>query len=520
MKKTLGWLCLASSIVACGEPVEGPRGAQGPTGPAGPQGPMGSMGLPGGSGTGSTDVSISAITPSMVPGARTATLVVSGFGTHFKAGTTTVAFNDMNIKVTKVDVASATYLRVTVDVTALATMGNKDLTVTTPGAGMGGAEEKLTVQGGVVVTPTLMAELPLGQNMPASVPQGGLATVRFRNLDYRDNLFDPMNTRSLLGLSSVVGLVAPASANAVVDPTTFGGLVLVDALPPAGGLQVGLTSQTPLGQSLNFISDPMDTKTPQVTARTPTALNDKSDSTNQSIPAPSSTTLYKFSTPADNYIVLTRLHGMPLGSALRFGAVPPPRVIGQMAPATGRFAEGMPFDTSRSIDMMGLLVAHNFLTYVPKGGDLYFAVYTDNLTGSANHSYTILPKRVVGAAISVKEPTTPDTPANPLLKNLAVDKAFYATDGMIEDASDADYITLKPATNGTLYFAATTNTGGSLSVQLLDMNCTAPVGVNGMRMANGAAGQEETVSSAITYCLKVAGQAKTPYTLILTQDIP
>ncbi len=61
MKKTLGWL-LASSIVACGEPVEGPRGAQGPTGPAGPQGQMGAMGLPGSSGVGTSDVSISAIT--------------------------------------------------------------------------------------------------------------------------------------------------------------------------------------------------------------------------------------------------------------------------------------------------------------------------------------------------------------------------------------------------------------------------------------------------------------------------
>lgn len=517
MKKTLGWL-LASSILACGEPVEGPRGAQGPTGPAGPQGPMGSMGTQGPSGIGAGDVSISAITPSSVPGARPATLVISGFGTHFKAGTTTVTFSDTNIKVTKVDVSSATYLRVGIDVTSLAPIGAKDLTVTTPGAGMAGADEKLVVQGGVLVAPTLMAELPMGQNMPASVPQGGLTTVRFRNLDYRDNLFDPMNTRGLLGVSSVVGLVAPAMANAVVDPTTFGGLVLVDALPAVGGLQVGLNSPTPLGQPLSYISDPADAKAPQVTARMPLGLNDKSDSTNQSIAGPSQTALYKFSTPADNYVVLTRLH--TLGPALRFGAVSPPRVIGQTAPTNGRFAEGMPFDTSRSIDSMGLLVAHNFLTYVPKGGDVYFAVYTDNLTGGTNHSYSILPKRTVGAAISVKEPTTPDTPGNPLLKNLTIDKAYYATDGMIEDAADADYITFKPATMGTVYFAATTTSGGQLSVQLLDMTCSTMAGVNGIRTANGAASQEETVTPAVTYCLKVSGQAKTPYTLIVTQDIP
>ena len=514
MKKTLGWL-LASSIVACGEPVEGPPGKQGP---AGPQGAMGAMGQPGTSTTSTINASISVISPSMVASGRAATLTISGVASNFKPGVTTVSFTDTNIKATKVEVANATYLRVTLDVSTQTTLGNKDLSVVTPGGGAGGAEERLTVQGGLVVTPTLLAELPAGQNMPATVTQGGLATVRFRNLDYRDNLFDPMNTRGLLGVSSVVGLVAPATANAQIDPTTFAGLVLVDALAPVGGLQAGVTSLSPIGQPLNYVSDPADAKAPQVTAGTLVTLNDKSDSTNQTISGPSKTVLYKFTTPADNYIVLTRLH--TLGPSLRFGAVPPPRVIGQTAPTSGRFAEGMPFDSSRSIDMMGTLVAHNFLSLAPKSGDVYFAVYTDNLTGSANHSYTILPKRVVGTAVSVKEPTTPDTPANPLLKNLAVDKALYATDGMIEDAVDADYITVKPATKGTLYFAATTNSGNQLSVQLLDMNCTAPVGVNGMRIANGAAAQEETVDNAVTYCIKVAGQAKTPYTLILTQDIP
>jgi len=28
------------------------------------------------------------------------------------------------------------------------------------------------------------------------------------------------------------------------------------------------------------------------------------------------------------------------------------------------------------------------------------------------------------------------------------------------------------------------------------------------------------VNPAVTYCLKISGQAKTPYTLIMTQDIP
>ena len=101
----------------------------------------------------------------------------------------------------------------------------------------------------------------------------------------------------------------------------------------------------------------------------------------------------------------------------------------------------------------------------------------------------------------MKEPTTPDTPGNPLLKNLTIDKAFYATDGMIEDMTDADYITFKPATMGTLYFAASTVTGGQLTVQLLDMTCSTMVGVNGARTANGAAAQEETVNPAVTYCL-------------------
>lgn len=518
MNKTTSWL-LAGCLLACGEATQGERGPAGPTGPTGATGPQGPQGTMGTSGIGAGDVSISAVSPSIVSGARVSTLVVSGFGSHFKAGTTTVTFSDTNIKVTKVDVASPTYLRVTIDVLVQTTMGAKDLTVTTPGAGTAGADEKLIVQGGLIVQPTLLAEIPTGQNQPSSVPQGGLATVRFRNLDYRDNLFDALNTRPTLGIANVVGLTVAPPITSMVDATTFTGYALVDALPAAGGLQVGLASMTPLGMSVGFISDSADTKAPQVTTRPAVPLTLGSGLDNQKIAAPNQTALYKVVTPADNYVVLVRLD--TLGSALQFGATLPPRVIGQQAPTTGRFAEGSPFDSSRTVSGP-TLVAHNALLFVPKGGDTYLALYTDNLSGGANHSYKITPKAAVGTVVSLKEPATPDTSATPLISNLMVDKSYYAIDGMVDDVTDVDYIRFTPGKMGTnrLYVAASTASGGQLSVGLYDMNCTTAIAGGMPRVAQGAVSYEEDVTSGNSYCVKVTGAAKTPYTLVITQDLP
>lgn len=516
MQRTLFGLLAVGLFVGCTPGQTGPTGPVGPTGATGATGMMGVQGPPGtgGGGTAGDAASLSALSPMQVAAGRTVTLMVSGVGSHFKTGMTTLTFGDMGIKVIKVEVGSATNLRATVEVTGQALLGAKNVTVTTTGAAMGGTDEVLVLQGGLLVQATLLAEIPSGQQVASTVPQGGLAMIRYRNLDYRENPFDLMNTRPSLGAAMPYGVTVPTMG--FVDSTTYSGLNLIDALAPAGGLMVGISTLTPIGQTVMYLSDSQDTKAAQVTARMAAALTAGAGLTNQSIAANFQTALYKLVSPADNYVAQLRLDN--LGTGLLGGAVAAPRVIGYQAPTTGRFAEGMPLDTSATI-VGATLQARNGVVYLPKAGDYYFALYTDNLMGSMDHKFQITPKYVAGTVTQIKEPMVSDTPAQPIA-TLTLDKSYYATDGMIDDAMDVDYIKIMPSRTGRVYVSAATASGAALGVGLFDMNCVNAIGFAGMRTAAGASSQEEAVTMGNTYCIKVTGAAKTAYTLVVTQDLP
>ena len=282
MRRTLPVL-LMGCLAACGPTqggsgVNGQNGAQGEPGPAGPAGPQGPAGSPGATGpkgdpgTSTVDSSLSSITPSAVLGVRPVTVTITGVGSHFKAGTTVVDFGDPAVTVAKLSVGSATNLRVTLNLAPSAVIGAHNVTVTTPGAGPAGANEQLVLQGGLTVQASLYSELPAGVMAAPTVPQGGLVTVQLRNLDYRDNPFDPSTVRPTGGVASLLALAMPPTP--LLNTTTYGNLGLVDALATAGtGLGMTLSTQTPLGTAVQFVSDPKDPNAPQVTATTPVVLN-------------------------------------------------------------------------------------------------------------------------------------------------------------------------------------------------------------------------------------------------------
>lgn len=450
----------------------------------------------------------------MIPSARAATLAISAVGSHFKAGTTTVTFNDVNVVATKVDVGSATNLRVQVALTAQALMGPHDVTVVTPGALTGGAEERLVLQGGLTVQPTLFPDLQSGMTTAATAPQGGLTQVLVRNLDYRSNPFDLDTTRPISGVALPLGLLTPPMVT--INATTFGTLAIVDALAPVGGLSVGLASTNPLGQTVQFASDPADTRATQVTARLPVVLNAAAGVTNQKIATPNSTVLYKYTSPADNYVATLSLS--TIGTGLLGGVSAAPRVLGYQAPTTGRFAEGFPLDTSATVSMPSMtLVGRNVAVYLPKAGDNYFVLYPDNLTGSDNHTYTLTLNAGAGTAVSLVEPVTPDTTTSPLTA-VTLDKHYYATDGQIDVAGESDYIRVLPGKSGPIYASVSTNTGAMIGIGLYAMNCTTPINTSGLRIAQGASSQEEMVTAGNQYCVRISGPVKTSYQLVLTQD--
>lgn len=527
MRRTLSWLAigLLGCFSNCGElgsngmnGAQGPKGDPGPTGPQGPVGPQGPKGDPGQPGTGgSSTASLSALTPTFIPASRPATLEISGVGSNFKAGFTTVQFNlpgtltaDPNITVGQIDVGSITNLRVQIFLSPQAAMGTRDVIVTTANVPTTGTNEQLKLQGGLVVQPTLLFELPNGVTTVPTVPQGGLVNIVLRNLDYRDNPFDLTMTRPLSGLALLSGRT-PNLANA----TSYGTMAMVDALAPAGGLAAALSSATPLNQMVQYASDPADSKAPQVTARPPVLLNAGAGVTLQKLGTPNTTVLYKYTSPADNYVATLNLV-IPSGSAL---VLPSPRIVGNQAPATGRFAESYPLDTSTTLSG-SLVTARNVALYLPKAGDHYFSLYTDDLSGATDYSYQILLKSAAAGMLNLSEATT-DTQTSPGYA-VTVDKPYYSVQGKIDAANDFDYIRIMPATVGSnrLYVSAATANGADIGVGLFAMDCVTPLGKSTLRIAPGASSQEEAVAVGNFYCAIVSAPKPTAYQLVLTQDLP
>jgi hypothetical protein len=519
-------LALGLGLSGCGNmSSEGALGPQGPAGPAGPKGDTGAMGTPGAPGmtgpkgdpgVGAGEASLSAVTPNAVFGARQASLTVIGFSSHFKTGTT-VDFGDTGVKVVSVEVGSATNLRVTLDITPQATIGAHTVTVTTPGAGQAGADEKITLTGGFLVQPSLIHELPTGVAAAPSVPQGGLVTALVRNLDYRENPLDKASAVMVAGTTPLINLPMPTAPT--IDSTTYGAFGLVDALATAAtGLQVQLSSRTPLGQAVSYISDPKDQKAPQVTARTPFAVELGKAHDAQGIAMPSTTALYKVTTAADNYVAQISLSS--LGAPLRGGIfVQPPRVLGYLAPASGRFSEGAPLDTGYNFDMMGALTGRDALVLVPKMGDSYLALYTSDLSGSAMHSFSLKVKAAAGTAVAVTEPAA-EMPGTPGTTIMALDKPYYSTGAMLDTAGDADYVLFTPSKAGKVYASVSNTTGAGLEVGLYNSTCTMLLEVSATQNGSASASVQATVAMATTYCLKIAGPAKTAYQFVLSQDLP
>jgi hypothetical protein len=464
-------------------------------------------------GTGSP--SLSAIIPAAVLGVRPVTVTVSGVETHFKTGTTVVDFGDTAITAV-VSVGSATNLSLALTIGQGAVIGPHTLTVSTPGAGVAGAPEVVTLTGGLTVQASLYSELPAGVVTTPSVPQGGLITVQLRNLDYQYNPFDPATVHPIGGLVSLLALASPPTP--FLNTTTYGNLGLVDALAtPATGLSMTLSSVTPLGTAVRYVSDPKDPNAPKVVATTPVVLNAGAGVNNQTIAAANGTVLYKFTTPADNYVTQLNLSG--LGAGLLGGVMAAPRVQGYMAPTTGRFADGLPIDTSATV-VTGMLQGRNTMLYMPKAGDYYFAVFTNNLSGSATHTYTVKAKTTAGTAVSLKEPMGGDTATSPVAM-VTLSQYYYATDGAIDTFGDADYIKFTAAQTGRVYATVQTPNGAAVGVGLYASDCTTVIDAAAVLAAMpGAASQETAVTMGVTYCAKVTGPVVTPYQLQLSQDLP
>jgi hypothetical protein len=466
--------CGGSAGQAGAPGAPGQPGEPGAPGAAGPQGPAGPV-----------EAVIAQVAPDAALGARAARLEIIGIGTSF-TDTTTIDFGDPEIKVTKVEARSKANLRVQIDVGGLAKIGAHDVIVTTPAAG-NQPEVKLTFKSGLTPMASLVAE---ATGNDQTIPQGGKGSINVRNLDTANPF---------------TGFTRPAWSfigfgNLTVNATNISGRGFIDALAPAGGLQVAAFS-TASGRTLGYVLDPADVNAPKVVARAATDLALDTAKAGEGILTADATNLYKITAPADEHVLILTLSGI--------GAGLPARLFGALAPQSGRFRDGHLLYSSGT--------ARTFLGLLPKAGSHYVTVAEDGTTSGANHTYSITAKTAKATKIMVAEPMTPDAPGTPITTYMGAGPA-YATDGAIDTMTDVDYIRFKAEKAGPIYvMAGPTGAGATFAagVSVAIHNDTCAGAALGASQANQ---QQINATAGTTYCARITGSQIAPYTLVIAQD--
>src|SRR5262249_32445931 len=157
-------------------------------------------------------------------------------------------------------------------------------------------------------------------------------------------------------------------------------------------LRTVLTTTNLFGQPVAYAADPMSPTAVKVTARMPKDLKPGAmATTGEGLAARRATNLYKGTTAAGTQVVL--LPVPILRSGLSSSSPSGVRPFGYMAPASGKFADGRPIDTSVTPGMtMGSVAARNALLSMPKAGDAFVTVYASDQSGSMNHGYSVAAK--------------------------------------------------------------------------------------------------------------------------------
>ena len=327
-------------------------------------------------------------------------------------------------------------------------------------------------------------------------PQGGLVDFAVANLDTAN----PFSGAAPVLLSG--GIVIRYTE---VSSARLTGIALVDPLAPIGPLRLELSAQNSRGEQVTFFSAPDDPMAPLISlASSPLRLAPDIAAPNEAIAAPRQVNLYKVAVPAENQIVL--LSFGTVGASLR--TTSGSRLVGAMAPTSGKFAEGMTFETTFD----SLAGSSTGVGFAPLAGEAYVAIYTSDLSGGpSEYNYSLRAAFANGTKFSMAEPKVPDAPATPLAA-IELDGPAYAVDGAIDNRDDADYVLFTVKTPGRVFVQATPiGGGGPLNVSLFGndpgtASCTAYVG--------GGLGTTQAELRAIadtTYCARV--NSTTPLTM-------
>jgi hypothetical protein len=339
-------------------------------------------------------------------------------------------------------------------------------------------------------------------------PQGGLVDFAVQSTD-KDNPFGPAPRM-------VSGAIAIRYDD--VSPSRIAGVALVDPLSPIGPLRLELTSRNARGEIVTFSSAADDPRAPLISlARAPLRLTPGNTEPNESIAAPRQSNLYKVAIPDEDQIFVLTFG--TVGTALR--TTSGPRLVGAVAPASGRFGDGLLFDTTFD-SVAGSRVAAGLLRRGKGAGDAFIAIHASDLSGGpSEYNYTLKVALAKGTPFTMKEPAVADGPTAPLA-SVDVDGPVYAIDGAIDKADDADWVVFTPKRDGRVFVTATpVEAVGPLNVSIFGndpgvANCTAF-----MAGGLGTTQAEVKATAGTTYCARVnsASRLAMAYQLVITPEL-
>lgn len=443
--------------------------------------------------------SIANATPGNAYLGRTIELTVTGQGTHF-AGKPTLSFNDPAITLAQVDVLSPTSLRAKIDVGEEAVVGPHDVIVTTPGQG-DVKEEVATLRAGLVVSSALKHQIG------SVATQGGLIDFDIANLD-KDNPFT--------GPAPMIVSGAVLVKYTEVSPERLAGVALVDARAPIGPLRLKMIAHNAKGEQVTFVSAVDDPNAPKINEERPAfVLTPGVVAPNEALAAPKQANLYKTTIPAEDQVFVLQFG--TVGASLQ--TISGARLLGALAPSTGKFGEGRFFDTTFD-SLAGSRVA---VGLAHKAGDAYFAVHSSDFSGGPNeYNYALKLSIAQGTKFSMKEPSPPDGPTAPLT-SFEIDAPQFATDGAIDTPEDADYILFTPKKAGRVFVQATpVGTNGPLNVTVYGDDPGSSFCTSYMAGGLGTTQAEFKARADTTYCVRINSTSRLtmPYEIVMTPELP
>jgi hypothetical protein len=156
---------------------------------------------------------------------------------------------------------------------------------------------------------------------------------------------------------------------------------------------------------------------------------------------------------------------------------------------------------------------------LPKAGDYYIATYSSDLSGSANHTYSVTARWAGATDLGALSRVAGSGPMMPLSSIDALDKPYFGSVAAATSSYNEDFIRFKATKTGRIYIAVLGKPGLSMGIGLRASDCT-KVLVGSLYSASGTVLNEGDIVDGTTYCVRIADNGQpSAYQFIVTQAL-